>query len=184
MALVALRLLIGPLLLLDALDGKASTWFLVGFVIAGLSDFVDGKIARRLGVASRAGAMADSYADLLLYSCVLLSACLTHADICRCLEMPAAIGIFMQLLNWAVSLAKFGKLSCYHSQFTKAVGIALFFSTIALFAFGYAGLLSWLALPMFICSNAQEIAMTLILPRWVCDVSGIQSALYHRQRRG
>jgi CDP-diacylglycerol--glycerol-3-phosphate 3-phosphatidyltransferase len=40
--LVIFRFLISPFLLLDALDGKTSVWFIIGFVAALLSDIFDG----------------------------------------------------------------------------------------------------------------------------------------------
>jgi phosphatidylglycerophosphate synthase len=46
--LVGLRLAIAPLLLLEAIDRQVSGWFLVGYVVALLSDIFDGTIARRL----------------------------------------------------------------------------------------------------------------------------------------
>jgi CDP-diacylglycerol--glycerol-3-phosphate 3-phosphatidyltransferase len=48
-ALVILRFFIGPLLLLNANDGKTDAWFIVGFVAAFLSD-----------TALRAGVFTDT----------------------------------------------------------------------------------------------------------------------------
>ena len=56
-ALVMLRFFIGPLLLLNAINGKTDAWFIVGFVAAFLSDIFDGVIARRLGVIATAKAV-------------------------------------------------------------------------------------------------------------------------------
>ncbi|MEP0749958.1 CDP-alcohol phosphatidyltransferase family protein [Coleofasciculus sp. FACHB-501] len=45
-SLVIIRLCLSPLLLWDAIDGATSTWFILGFVVAFLSDIFDGAIAR------------------------------------------------------------------------------------------------------------------------------------------
>ena len=49
------------------------TWFLIIYTITGLTDALDGCLARRTGTASEFGARLDSIADLLFYGG--LSAC-------------------------------------------------------------------------------------------------------------
>ena len=86
--LVGLRLAIAPLLLLDALDLDISQWFLVGYVIAVLSDIFDGIIARRLGVSTTRLRQADSWADICLYLCVAASAWLVYPHIIIDFKVP------------------------------------------------------------------------------------------------
>ena len=50
---------------------EVSPVFMVIFTLAMLTDFLDGKIARRLNVCSEKGAFLDSIADFLLDSCIL-----------------------------------------------------------------------------------------------------------------
>ena len=50
--LVGMRFTIAPLLVFDALDHQTSYWFIIGYVIAVLSDIFDGIIARRLKVST------------------------------------------------------------------------------------------------------------------------------------
>jgi phosphatidylglycerophosphate synthase len=59
--LVALRLTIAPLLLLEASDRAVGTGFIIGYIIAVLSDIFDGIIARRLGVSTERLRQADSF---------------------------------------------------------------------------------------------------------------------------
>ena len=66
-ALVGLRCVIAMFLLLDALDGQTGLWFVIGFVIAGTSDVLDGFIARRFNAVTKIGSTLDGYADVLLY---------------------------------------------------------------------------------------------------------------------
>jgi CDP-diacylglycerol--glycerol-3-phosphate 3-phosphatidyltransferase len=65
-ALVILRFFMGPLLLLNAINGKTDAWFIVGFIVAFLSDIFDGVIARRLDVSTASLRRADSWADVCL----------------------------------------------------------------------------------------------------------------------
>ena len=49
-----------------------SVWFFVVYTITGLTDALDGWIARKTGMDSEFGAKLDSVADLLLYSVLLI----------------------------------------------------------------------------------------------------------------
>lgn len=49
-----------------------SIWFLVIYTFAGLTDVLDGWIARKTGSASEFGARLDSVSDLLFYGVILI----------------------------------------------------------------------------------------------------------------
>lgn len=59
------RLLSVPLIVLWLLEGAAA-WAFMLFVLSGISDAVDGLLARRFGMASRLGAYLDPVADKAL----------------------------------------------------------------------------------------------------------------------
>ena len=63
--LSALRLLGVPLFLWLALGPKANGWALAVLMFGGISDYADGKIARRFNQSSRLGALLDPAADRL-----------------------------------------------------------------------------------------------------------------------
>ncbi|MBD2523514.1 CDP-alcohol phosphatidyltransferase family protein [Nostoc sp. FACHB-133] len=179
--LVLFRFLISPFLLLDALDGKTSIWFIVGFVAAFLSDIFDGIIARRLGVSTAQLRQADSWADVCLFSCIFISAWIVHQDILVTYSVPLLMIVFAQLLWWVVNLVKYGKPASYHTYSAKFWGITLFIAIIALFGFDYAGVALWLTCIAGTIHSVEEIAMTLILPVWTHDVLSIFHALNIRQ---
>ena len=52
--LVAVRVLLGPMLLLMTVNGVAGVWLIVGLTTAFLTDVFDGIIARRIGGGDRA----------------------------------------------------------------------------------------------------------------------------------
>jgi cardiolipin synthase len=62
-ALSVLRLLGVPVFLWLALGPRADGWAVVLLMIAGISDYLDGKIARRFGLTSRLGELLDPAAD-------------------------------------------------------------------------------------------------------------------------
>jgi len=60
-----LRLLGVPLFLWLALGPKADGWAVIVLMIGGITDYADGKIARRYNLTSRLGALLDPAADRL-----------------------------------------------------------------------------------------------------------------------
>jgi cardiolipin synthase len=179
--LVLFRVLISPFFLWDALDGKTTIWFIIGFVAAFLSDIFDGIIARKLGVSNAQLRQADSWADVCLYSCIFISAWLVHSDILIAFRVPLLIVVFVQLIWWIVNLVKYGKPASYHTYSAKFWGITLFIAIVALFGFNYGGIYLWLSCIAGIIHSVEEIAMTLILPVWTHDVLSIFHALELRR---
>ena len=178
--LVGIRFTIAPLLVLDALDGETSLWFIVGYIIAVLSDIFDGIIARRLGVSTVQLRQADSWADICLYLCIAMSTCFVHPEAIADFKISLLLGIAAQLSLFAISLIKFGKFPSFHTYTAKIWGITLLVATIGLFGFNYAPTL-WLPIVLCIVNSLEEIMMTLILPEWQCDLLSIFHAIELRQ---
>jgi len=64
---VARLILLAPLVVLLARGGVTNQWAALGvFLLAGLTDILDGRVARALGEVSRLGAMLDLIADRML----------------------------------------------------------------------------------------------------------------------
>jgi cardiolipin synthase len=64
-ALSALRLVGVPVFLWLALGPKADGWAVIVLMVAGFTDYADGKIARRFNLTSRLGELLDPAADRL-----------------------------------------------------------------------------------------------------------------------
>ena len=174
--LVSLRFTIAPLLLLDALNGKTSDAFLVGYILAVLSDIFDGIIARRLGVSTVSLRQADSWADLCLYLCVAFSAWLVYPSALHAFQVPLLTAIGFQLTLFAVSLIKFGRFPSFHTYTAKAWGLSLVVAVVGLFGYG-ATVTLWGAIGLCVVNSIEEITMTLILPQWTHDVLSLGHAL-------
>ncbi|BAY84343.1 CDP-diacylglycerol--glycerol-3-phosphate 3-phosphatidyltransferase [Calothrix parasitica NIES-267] len=178
--LVGMRFTIAPLLVFDALDHQTSYWFIVGYVIAVLSDIFDGIIARRLKVSTTQLRQTDSWADICLYLCVAISIWLVYPQVIINFRLPLLSAIAIQLILFAISLIKFQKFPSFHTYTAKAWGLTLLIATLGLFGFSYANTL-WL--PIIFCwiNSLEEIAMTLLLPIWQCDVLSIFHAVELRK---
>jgi phosphatidylglycerophosphate synthase len=178
--LVGLRFAIAPLLLLDAFDHQTGLAFVMGYVVAVLSDIFDGIIARKLGVSTERLRIADSWADITLYVCIGLSVWLVFPQTMLDFQGPLLVAVAAQLTLFAISLIKFQKLPSLHTYTAKLWGIALLAATVGLFGFGNDQLL-WLAIALCLVNSAEEILMTLILPEWQCDVLSLAAAMHIRQ---
>ena len=133
-----MRFTIAPLLVFDALDHQTSSWFIIGYVIAVLSDIFDGIIARRLKVSTTQLRQADSWADICLYLCIAVSTWLVYPQVIINFRLPLLSAIAIQLILFAISLIKFQKFPSFHTYTAKAWGLTLLIATVGLFGFSYA----------------------------------------------
>lgn len=162
-------------LMWDAKDGTASALFLPLFIIAGLSDALDGFLARKLKATSVSGALIDGYADIALYTACLISACLIYPDILKQYALELIGLIFIQLVSWGFSLIKFGKMTSYHTYSAKIWGIMAVLSFLVVFGFNSGIIFPFMILAGFIC-NTEEILMTNIMPYWKAGILNYQMA--------
>ena len=89
--------LILPVLLLISEEKNLSNWFaLILFVLAGITDSLDGYIARKTGTESPLGALLDLMADKLLV--VIIISYLVSFTTNKYLVIPAMIIIFRELV--------------------------------------------------------------------------------------
>lgn len=181
--LIILRFIIGPLLLLDAFDHQISIWFLIGYIIAFLSDIFDGIIARRLAVSTAKLRQADSWADVCLYVFIGLSIQRVHPSILTKFQIPLLTVVGLQLFWWIVNLVKYGKPASYHTYSAKLWGLTLFIATIDIFLNNQVEFTLWLAIIAGIIHTVEEIIMTLILPEWKHDIASVFQALKIRSDR-
>ena len=75
--LTLLRLVIGPFIVISVVDGRPRTAFLL-FIAAGISDGLDGLLARMLGQRTLLGQYLDPIADKLLLSTMFITLSLEH----------------------------------------------------------------------------------------------------------
>ena len=178
--LVISRLIAGPLLLWAALTGQNRDWLLTILIYVFVSDVVDGMIARQLKVVTAKLRVADSWADTSFYGCVALAVWLRHHPLLGPFMLPLWIVLGIMAVNWIVAMLKFGRALSFHAYSSKIWGLSLFVASVALLGFSYAGVFLWIAIMVGIAGHLEGFAMTLILPCWAHDVSGIPEALRRR----
>jgi phosphatidylglycerophosphate synthase len=171
--LVLTRFVLSPLIWWTVYFGLSPWWFMAGFVLAYATDIFDGKIARRLGIATAALRLADSWVDTWLYLWVLLAVWIAHFDSLQRFAIPIYILLALQVSEWIYGRIKFGKLTSYHAWLAKAWGVSLFFAIFSVMIFNYDGILWWLAMILGWSSSLENWLLTLTLPAWQTDVKSI-----------
>lgn len=120
-----------PMLLLPA--GSAA--FLILYLIAGISDMLDGTVARRTGTASEAGARLDTVADLAFAAVCMLRLLPVLRFPLLIVLWAAGIGC-LKLINMAAGYLSAKRFISVHSVLNKATGFLLFLLPIAMQATG------------------------------------------------
>ena len=139
------------------------TFFLIYF-ICGISDVLDGYVARKTNTVSRLGRKLDSVADLIMALVVIY---LLYPYVRSILQMKIIIWIvvigIVRLLSVFIVYLKYKKFEILHTYGNKATGLLLF-----LFPF----LLPW-----------DQLTMFVYLACGVASLSAIEELLIHLSSR-
>lgn len=150
-------------------------------IAAFLSDIFDGVIARRLGIATPGLRRLDSVADSIFYVAALLAVWhLQPQAITARVPWLAVLGT-LELLRYALDLARFRREASYHMWSSKLWGIALFAGFLALLGFGADNALADGAVLLGIVADLEGLAISLVLPAWQPDVPSLVHALRIRR---
>jgi CDP-diacylglycerol--glycerol-3-phosphate 3-phosphatidyltransferase len=183
--LTLLRALLAPVMLAIALTSAASATsaaFAACLVAAFLSDVFDGKIARRLGVATSGLRRLDSIADTVFYVAAAACAWLLHPQAIVSHRGALIALLLLELGRYAFDLHKFGKEASYHMWSSKLWGIFLFLGFFSLLVAGRDGILVSLAIYLGLLADIEGLAISLVLPYWINDVPTLFHALAIRRR--
>ena len=103
----------------------SSAWFYVFYLLCGVSDMVDGTVARRMGSASEFGARLDTVSDFVFMTVALIK-------FAPYLRIPVWLWIWiggiamMKLGNAALGFIRTKKLISLHTVLNKVTGLLLF----------------------------------------------------------
>lgn len=102
-----------------------SPTFFIVYSLCGLSDVIDGYVARKMGLVNDFGAKLDSYADIIFilsYLTVLLPILRLENDTILWMIIIFVIRITTIIIGYM----KFGKFSSVHTNLNKLTGTLLF----------------------------------------------------------
>ena len=174
------RALAVPVLLVLAFEEQrvAFTWVLIPAL---LSDVLDGWIARAFALESKLEAALDSVADSLMLFVSVYGVWVFHPEVIRGDAWLCGIAVGLWALEDVLALARYGRLSSFHTYLSKLVANLLGFFIGWLFLFGFEPWMLYLAAGTSIVASLEELALLRVLPEWRADVRGLWWVL--RERR-
>ena len=109
----------------------SSAWFYVFYLLCGLSDMVDGTVARRTNSASEFGARLDTVSDFVFMTVALIKF-VPHLHIPVWLWIWIGVIAMMKLGNAAWGFVRTKKLISPHTVLNKVTGLLLFLLPVTL----------------------------------------------------
>ncbi|MEA4987140.1 MAG: CDP-alcohol phosphatidyltransferase family protein [Anaerovorax sp.] len=102
-----------------------STWFFFIYLVCGISDVLDGYIARKMNVTSKFGQVIDSISDLIFIAIVLLI-------IIPIIKLPMwmfywiVVIAIVRLISVIFGFIRYQRIAFLHTYANKVTGMALF----------------------------------------------------------
>ena len=122
--LTALRIVLSAVLL--TLEPLCPAFYCV-YTAAGLTDAVDGTVARKTGTQSAFGEKLDSAADVIFFTAAVIKLLPVYSDsIGPWLWLTIAFLVYLRIKNAIVSFAINGRLIMQHTLLNKLTGLVLF----------------------------------------------------------
>ena len=129
-----------------------SAWFYALYLLCGLSDMIDGAVARKTNSASQFGARLDTVSDFVFMSVALIKV-VPHFHIPVWLWIWIGIIAMIKLGNATLGFVRTKKLISPHTLLNKITGLLLFFLPMTL---GFVDLTYTLPI---VCAVATVAAM-------------------------
>ena len=115
------RIVLSVLMLFTELS---SALFFVIFILCGISDFLDGYVARNYGLNSDLGANLDSLADIIFFSCFLI-VLFSQLKISYLVGSWIICIVLIKIVSFVIGYVKFHKLPLIHTYLYKITGALL-----------------------------------------------------------
>lgn len=147
------RIIFVFLLLFSYKNGWA---FVVLYAAAGLTDLLDGWIARKTNTQSRFGAQLDSFADLLMYGVLCVLFFYWAGDILVPFVLLIALIACVRGMSLFIAAYKYHTFVSLHTWGNKLAGLLLFISPVVYIALKSVGFL-WFAGLVALFSAVEEM---------------------------
>ena len=146
-----------------------SVRFLAVYTIAGLTDVLDGWLARKTGKASPFGARLDSIADLLFFGVLMLRLFPVLWKLFpRTIWYAVAAIVLVRLAAYAVALCKYHRFAALHTWLNKLTGAAVFLLPYAL-AVSAGIAYGWAVCFLALAASAEELLIHLCRTEYCPD---------------
>jgi len=177
MGLTVLRLLLAPVLVWLVYANAPGVVFASVVLVAFVSDYFDGVIARGLGIASAELRHFDSRADLVFYATAAWAVWRLHPDVVRSVAIPGLVVIGLDVVRHIFDFAKFGRDVAYHAWSSKVWGLSLALALVLLMGFGISQPFVGIAVILGLIAQIEGLLISVALPVWTHDVPTLIHAL-------
>lgn len=145
------------------------------YALTGLTDVLDGWIARATHTVSDFGAKLDSAADLLFYAVMLLRVfpALWYL-LPKIIWYLVAVSVAVRIAAYLTAALKYHQFASLHTWLNKLTGLAVFlvpFLLVTPWAVGYC----WAVTAVAVASSAEELAIHLHKQAYQADTKSILS---------
>jgi CDP-diacylglycerol--glycerol-3-phosphate 3-phosphatidyltransferase len=147
------------------------------FIVAFVSDYFDGVVARALGVVTRALRQADSVVDTIFYLVLAAATWTLHPDVLG--RHPAALAVCLATLGgwYLLDLVRWGAAAGFHAWSAKLFAAALGVWAVMLYGFGVDGPWLVVACAAGTVSHLEGMAISVVLREHATDVPTVVHAL-------
>lgn len=146
-----------------------SVRFLAVYTVAGLTDVLDGWLARKTGTASPFGARLDSVADLLFYGVLMLRLIpVLWKQFPGTIWYAVAAIVLVRLAAYAIAFYKYHRFAALHTWLNKLTGAAVFLPPYALatsLGVGYG----WAVCLLALAASVEELMIHLCRTEYCPD---------------
>lgn len=147
----------------------SSAGFLGVYTLAGLTDALDGWLARKTGTASEFGARLDSIADLLFYAVLLLRLFPVLRQMLPAAIWYAVAGILLvRLAAYATAAVKYHRFAALHTWLNKLTGASIFLLPYVLAVSSGVGY-SWAVCGFAFAASLEECVIHFCQPDYQAD---------------
>jgi phosphatidylglycerophosphate synthase len=134
----------------------------VGLAIAGLTDVLDGPIARRTGRVTRLGSQLDSVADNILYVSIVAWLFMLRPTFFREYAVPIGVWLAIATLSIVVGWVRFRRVGNLHLYSAKAAGVVNYVFAVYMLMFdGPAVPFFWVAMTFAFAGSAETLLVVL-----------------------
>jgi phosphatidylglycerophosphate synthase len=154
------------------------------FIVAFVSDYFDGVVARALGVVTRALRQSDSAVDTIFYLVLAGATWRLHRDVLG--RHLAALAVCLATLAawYLLDLVRWRAVAGFHAWSAKLFAAALGLWAVMLYGFGVDGPWLVVAAAAGTLSHLEGIAISLALRQHAADVPTVLHALRLRAGPG
>lgn len=167
--ITALRIVAAVLMLFTV---PLSVPFFVFYTVGGVSDMIDGMLARKLGTAGEFGGRLDSIADLLFFVSVaikLLPTLWGSLPVYALWEVAVIAGI--KCITAVLGAVKFSRLCFLHTHMNKLTGAAVFLLPYFL-RVGCFAVLAYAACGIAFLAAVEEFACVVKMEEYDVEIKG------------